>query len=142
MLIKPVYNPSLKDCKDIDEGQEITIKYSANSYYPVTIAHQQLQFLNKLIYPIVATNFSSFIIMPPTLTEAQTPPLALGGYQYGCMYTWMARIAPSLLVTYIQVSLEMFFCAQTQMWMARIAPSLILCMQQLHIMYHMYIKFS
>ena len=40
--------------------------------------------------------------------------------------TWMALIAPSLLVTYIHTSLlKCFFCAQTQMWMARIAPSLI-----------------
>jgi hypothetical protein len=31
--------PVLKTVKDIDEGQEITIKYSANSYYPVAIAY-------------------------------------------------------------------------------------------------------
>jgi hypothetical protein len=31
--------PVLKTEKDIDEGQEITIKYSANSYYPVAIAY-------------------------------------------------------------------------------------------------------
>ena len=31
--------PVIKTVKDIDEGQEITIKYSANSYYPVAIAY-------------------------------------------------------------------------------------------------------
>ena len=31
--------PVLKTVEDIDEGQEITIKYSANSYYPVAIAY-------------------------------------------------------------------------------------------------------
>ena len=31
--------PVLKTVKDIDEGQEITINYSANSYYPVAIAY-------------------------------------------------------------------------------------------------------
>ncbi len=31
--------PVIKTVKDIDEGQEIAIKYSANSYYPVAIAY-------------------------------------------------------------------------------------------------------
>ena len=31
--------PVLKTVKEIDEGQEITINYSANSYYPVAIAY-------------------------------------------------------------------------------------------------------
>ena len=31
--------PVIKTVKDIDEGQEITNKYSANSYYPVAIAY-------------------------------------------------------------------------------------------------------
>jgi hypothetical protein len=31
--------PVIKTVKDIDEGQEITIKDSANSYYPVAIAY-------------------------------------------------------------------------------------------------------
>ncbi len=35
----PLDIPVIKTVKDIDEGQEITIKYSANSYYPVAIAY-------------------------------------------------------------------------------------------------------
>ena len=31
--------PVIKTVKDIDEGQEIKIKYSANSYYTVAIAY-------------------------------------------------------------------------------------------------------